>query len=521
MKLNSSESNPNKDNNGAKNITQRTLGGLFWLSSGSGVQAVLRLLVLIVLARLLTPEDFGLVGAAMVVVAFSTLFSQLGMGPAIIQRPNLEDRHLRSGFVCSIIFGILLGILIIITAPLIAGLFKIAGLTPVIRVIALLFPIQGLGVIANALIIRELRFRLLATIEILSYSIGYGIIGIILAVLGFGVWALVGAHLARAIVKAAISLYAQPHPKRPQFERLAFQELMFFGGGFTLAKFLNYTAHQGDNIVVGRWLGAEALGLYGRAYQLLVVPVNLMGSVLDRVLFPAMAKVQHDPHRLELAYRRGMALISLTFGPLSMVTLVIAPEIVLVLLGPEWIEVIAPFQILAVGMLFRASPKMDHSIARATGAVYKRAWRQGIYAAFVLGGAWIGQHWGVSGVAIGVLVALVVNFLLMVHLSLSLTSMTWKRFSTIYLSSLLVAVFTLMEVWAIATILRSFALPAIVVLVLSLALTGVILLVQFYFAPRLFLGADGIWMLQTLVRSVEGKRYRFDWAKRLIRKYEQ
>ncbi len=520
MKPNLSKTSTNKDINEAKSLTQRTLSGLFWLFSGSSVHAVLRLLVLLVLARLLTPKDFGLVGAAMVVIGFSSLFSQLGMGPAIVQRPNLEDRHLRTAFVGSIILGILLGALIIIIAPLIASLFKIADLTPVLRVVALLFPIQGIIVVANALMMRELRFRLLATIEVVSYGVGYGLIGIILAALGFGVWALVGAHLAWAIISAAILLYIQPHPKRPQFEQLAFQELMYFGGGFTLARLLNYAALNGDNVVVGRWLGAEALGVYGRAYQLLVVPTNLIGLVLDRSLFPAMAKVQHDPQRLEVAYRRGISLISVIFAPVSMVALVLAPELISVLLGPEWIGVVAPFQILAVAMLFRASLKMDHSIARATGVVYNRAWRQGIYAAFVLGGTWIGQHWGVSGVAMGALVAIVVNFLLMADLSLSLTAMTWKRLLTIHLSSLLVAVITLIEVWAIATTLRNFALPAIVILVLSLALTGIILLVQFYFAPRLFLGSDGIWMLKTLAELVEGKSNRFSWTKRLLRKYE-
>jgi O-antigen/teichoic acid export membrane protein len=503
--------------NESKSLTDRTLSGFFWMLSGSGIQAVLRTLVLVILARLLTPEDFGLAGAALIIVGFSALFSQLGMGPAIVQRPSLEERHLRTGFTVSMLFGVLIGGLIAISAPLIAGFFRMDGLLSILRIIAIVFPIQGLTVVASGLLKRELHFRWLAGIDIVSYMVGYGVIGITLAAMGFGVWALIGANLAAAGIKATMLLFVQPHPKRPQLEGLAFRELMYFGGGFTIARVLNYTALQGDNLVAGRWLGAEALGIYGRAYQLLVFPVNLISSMVDQVLFPSMAKIQDDPQRLEAAYRRGISLIALVFAPISVAALVLAPELILVLLGPAWIEVVDPFRILAVGMLFRASYKMSDSVARATGAVYKRAWRQGIYALFVVVGAWIGQHWGVTGVATGVLVALTVNFILMAHLSFSLTAMTWQRFLMAHLPALLLAAFTLLEIGAIVSLLRNLTLPALIILLASSAVTGVTLLILLYSMPQI-LGPDGKWMLRTLTGFVARRLDRLGWIKGVVRK---
>ena len=467
-----------------------------------------------VLARLLGPREFGLVGAAVVVIGFASMFAQLGLRPALVQRPNLQPRHLRTAFTTSICLGGLIGMSINFASPWIAAFFRQEQLQPILQVTVLIFPLQSLTVVAGAMLERELRFRLLAAINVLSYVVGFGMVGISLAFLGFGVWSLVAARLASVATQALGLLLAQPHPKRPQWERQAFNELMAFGGGFTLARIFNSLAKQGDNLVVARCLGAEALGLYGRAYQLLVFPVALFGNVLDKVLFPSMAKIQDDRERLELAFRRGVALIALIFVPVSVTLLVLAPELILVFLGPKWVEVTLPFQILAIGMLFRASYKMSDSLARATGAVYKRAWRQAAYAFFVLAGAWIGQHWGIAGVSAGVVCALALNFLLMADLSLRLTPLTWKRFYRAHVPALILGFVTFVEVWLIAAVLRNLQTPSFVVVIVSICLVVLLQVTLIHRLPSLLLGADGRWMLSRLgsfattrlngLRSVKG-----------------
>src|SRR5438477_543956 len=371
-------------------LTSRTVSGLLWTAWGKGGHALLQVAVVVVLARLLRPADFGVVSAALVVIGFSAIFSEIGLGPALVQRTELETRHLQAAFSASFLFGLVL-----------------AGI-------------------------------------------------------------------------------------------VALGDLMYFGSGHTVARVAHYWALQGDNLVVGRWLGPAALGLYGRAYTLMATPAALFGEILDNVLFPVMALVQGEQQRLALAYRRGIALIALIMLPASALLCVTAPEIVGVVLGPRWTGAVAALQILGAGLLFRTSHKMSDSIARATGAVYRRAWRQGVYAALVIGGAWVGQHWGIAGVAYAVLVALTINFLLMAQLGLRLSGLQWRSFWSAHLPALNLAVASGAAAWAVAGALRHADLPAASVLVATLGITLGWALLLVRYAPGWFLGQEGLWMLETL-----------------------
>jgi PST family polysaccharide transporter len=280
---------------------------------------------------------------------------------------------------------------------------------------------------------------------------------------------------------------------------------MYFGGGFTAARIGNYLGVQGDNLVVGRWLGAEALGIYGRAYQLMASPAMLVGQILDRVLFPAMAKVQDSADRLRAAYRRGVALIALVMLPLSAVLYVLAPEVVHLLLGPAWAGAIVPFQIFSLGLLFRTSYKMSDSLARATGAVYRRAWRQWVYALLVIGGAGLGAAWGLAGVAACVLAAIAVNFFLMAQLSLGLAGMGWRSFLAAHVPAGTLALILGLEIWGAAAVLRSWHLGSLAVLAASGAVLVLSALVLLRLLPQVVLGEDGLWMLKTLAAYLPGK----------------
>ena len=480
-------------------LTSRTVSGLLWTAWGKGGHAILQVVVVVVLARLLRPMDFGVVSAALVVIGFSAIFSEIGLGPALVQRADLETRHLQAAFSTSFLFGLVLAGIISGGAPLLADFLRIPQVAPVLRALAWLFPLNGLAVVPEALMRRQLRFRWLANLEVLSYGAGYGLVGTTLALLGFGVWALVAGNFAQAVLRLAVLLVAQrPPPFRLLPQRRAFQELMYFGSGHTVARVAHYWALQGDNLVVGRWLGPAALGLYGRAYTLMATPASLFGEVLDNVLFPVMALVQGEQQRLALAYRRGVTLIALVILPASALLCVTAPEIVRVVLGPRWSGASAALQILAAGMLFRTSHKMSDSIARATGAVYRRAWRQGVYASLVIGGAWVGQHWGISGVAFAVLVALAVNFGLMAQLGLRLSGLGWGSFWKAHLPGFNLAVASGVVAWAAAISLRRYGLPDAGVLGITLAVSLGWTLVLWRCAPRLFLGQEGSWMLKVL-----------------------
>jgi PST family polysaccharide transporter len=486
-------------------MTHKTLSGIFWLLSGAGVQAVLRVAVMVVIARLLLPADFGLVAGALVLIDFVEVFSDLGIGLVIVQRRELEERHVRTGFTISALLGLAFGAGIWITAPWTAQLLRMEGLTTILRVMALVFPIDSLSLVASALLQRDLQFKSLARISVTAYIVGYGLVGVTMAVAGFGVWALVAAYLVQTLFVSIASLLVKPHARRPCFDRRTWKEMAYMGAGFSTAQIFNYMALKGDNAVVGRWLGASALGIYTRAYGLMTMSVTLFGTAFDRVMFASLAKLQHEKSRTASAFKRSVGLMAILILPISIVMFVLAPEIIHVLLGPKWAEVVLPFQILALGMLFRTGYKVSASVARATGAVYHSAWRQGVYAAMVIAGGLIGQWWGVAGVAVGVLLALFVFFILMAQLSVRLTAIRWRDYFGAHLPAISLTVMIGAEVWATATVLRSVQLSSFVILAGCLGILALTLIALFSMSPRFVLGEDGVWLLCRLAERVPSR----------------
>jgi PST family polysaccharide transporter len=291
-------------------------------------------------------------------------------------------------------------------------------------------------------------------------------------------------------------------------ERRAAADLLYFGTGFTIAKTCNYLASQIDRLVVGRWMGTGSLGVYALISQLMNTPSVIFGNVLDRVLFPTMALVQSEPARLARAYRTGAAACGLVMLPAGVLLAVLAPEVIHIMLGRGWVDGVVPLQILAAGMLFRTSNKLSDSVARATGSVYRRAWRQAVNCCAVAIGALIGQFWGLPGVATGVVLALASNFLLMAQLSLSVTGLRWSQFAAAHLPGLAQASVTGTLAWLLAGRLRDLGVhPALVLVEVSLAagVTGIVLAALL---PSLFLGGDGRRVLGTTASLLAGFRRR-------------
>ncbi|MBD9373703.1 lipopolysaccharide biosynthesis protein [Rhizobium sp. ARZ01] len=473
---------------------------MLWTGLSMGALAVAEVVALFVLARLLSPHEFGLYAAALVVIKFSAIFENLGVAPAIVQLPALDERHLRVGFTLALLLSFVVAGLVWFGAPAIANMLRVADLTPVVRGTCVVFLCQGVAMVAQAVAQRALRFEWLAAVDAVAFAVGFVVAAPVFALLGWGIWALVGALVTQNILRMVVLLLGQPHPKRLLLERRAIGDLLYFGGGFTLARICNYLATQADRLVVGRWLGAEALGVYSISSQLVTTPAVIVGQILDRVLFPTMALVQQEPARLARAYRSAVATCALVVLPGSVVVAIAAPELVFVLLGPGWDAVVAPLQILAVGMLFRTSYKLSDSMSRATGVVYARAWRQAIFVIAVVLGSVIGQLWGVSGVAVGVVAAVAANFILMAHLSLRVTGMQWSEFVAAHIPGLALAGVVGAASWVVADQLRQAEVTPLIFLLNVAIAAGITGLVLCWLLPSLFLGRDG----QSVVRLVAG-----------------
>lgn len=481
-----------------RNLRHHAVAGMGWVAWGSGAIAGLKVVVLILLTRLLSPADFGLVSAGMIVVGVSLNFSQLGLGPAVVQRSVLEPRHLSTAFVASTGLGLLMAGAVWVGAPLIAGFFHMDPLVSVVRALGLLFPLAGIGTVPESLLQRELRFRFLANRDVLTYGVGYGAVGVVLALFGWGVWALVVAQLTQAILRTVILLLAAPPFLRARPTWPSFLELMEYGVGQSAARLGMIGANQADNLVVGRWLGAVPLGNYSRAFQLVSVPATLLGDVIDKVLFPTMARVQDDARRLAAAYLEGTALLALVTLPAGVVAAILAPELVAVAFGSRWSGIVPPFQVLALGMTFRTCHRISDSLSRATGKVYRRAWRQGLYAALVFIGALAGQQWGLTGVAVGVLCALSINYVLMAQLSLEVTQIPWSRFFLVQVPAVRLAVIVGAATLAATAGMRALELSSLLGLGVGILAALASAALATWAAPMLTLGEHGVRTRDTL-----------------------
>ena len=488
-----------------KNITQRVFKGLFWTFTGTGAEFVLQAGTLLLLARLISPEEFGVVGAALVVINFSSIFSQLGIGAALVQYPKLENRHIKTGYTLSLFFGLVLTALVIFFAPAVAAFFHMQQLINILYILSTVFLLQSISVVSESLLKRQLNFRLLAFVEVTSFIIGYGTVGVVLALLKFGSWALVGATLIQALIKSILLILFQRHHMGLFLNKQTLKELFHFGSGLTAGRVFLYFAIQGDNMVIGRWLGAETLGIYGRAYQLMVLPASVFGRAVDKVLFPALAKVQDSSQHLAVAFKRGIALTAIFVLPANAIMFIMAPEIIFVLLGPAWVEVIVPFRILAIGMLFRTGYKVTDTLAKAKGAVFQLAWRYGLYGAMVLIGAWLTLPYGVSGVAMAVVGALIIFFCLMTGLSMRITGVSLKELfksqTTALLSTLMIIFLTLL----ILFFLRDSNFSEISTLIIVLIVNFLFLVVFYRYFPKKIIGEDGAWLAKTVLNLIKSK----------------
>lgn len=451
-----------------RGLAQRTVGGFAWVVMAHGGQMVLQLVVLAILARLLTPADFGVVAAALVVINISTYVGELGLRHALVQRLELRAAHVRVALTLSVLLGGAIWALVWATSPLLSSLFNLPELSAVLPVLAASFFIRMLTV-GDVLLQRDLRLRQLSIIEVASYALGYGVVAVTLALRGWGVWAMVIGHIGYAATRTLILWFYRPHPWRPSLERGPLVQLVTFGGGRTLAEMAEFVAVQGPNVVVSRWLGATALGFYGRAYQLMSMPSQVLSWAMQKALFPSMASVQTDSARLRSAYTTGIAMIALATLPLSVLAILVSPELILVLLGSNWMPLRSALDILLIGMLFRASYTVSDGLVLAKGAVYRQANRRFVYAGLVIAGALVGQNWGLAGVASGILVALTVNFLLMSQLSISLIQMSWREFLAAHTPAAVATVAVTVVAAPVVVALRFAGAPALVMLVAATA----------------------------------------------------
>jgi len=372
-------------------------GGAVTMAAQLG-KFILRLAVTVILARLLTPKDYGLIGMVTVITNFVALFQDLGLSLATIQRSKIDHAQVSTLFWLNVALSCGLTLLIVALAPAIAWFYGEPRLIWITIVLAVGFVFGGLTVQHQALLRRQMRFKALAALEIISMLVGF-VAGLVWAWYRRDYWSLVVLQQTQIITTAVGVWVMCGWRPGPPVRHSGIGSMLVFGGNFTGFTVVNYFSRNLDNVLIGSYLGAEQLGLYAKAYQLLLLPIQQINMPLRNVAIPTLSRLQHDPDRYRAYYHKAVQLM-VTFGmPLVAFTFVTADNLLPTLLGPQWTNTVSIFQVLSVAAFLG-------TFNMATGWVYVSfgrtdiQFRWNLFASAVTAiGFFIGIKWGTLGVA--------------------------------------------------------------------------------------------------------------------------
>lgn len=393
-----------------EDLLGKALRGVKWTTFATFVSIVCQLGFMAILARLLDPAAFGLMALTNVALRFASYFSQMGVGPALIWKPDLHTNDIRASFTLSVLISVIFFLLAWMLAPLGGVLFKSAELTPLIRVASLSFVLIGLSITSVSLLQRELKFGHLSAVEISSYVLGYGTIGVILAYLGFGVWSLILALLGQSLIKSAAAFSLVRHEIAPIFSWASYKSLLSFGSRYSLANFLGFLGANMDTMFIGRLQSSALLGVYNRAFMLANLPVQHMVQSITKVLYPALARQQKDRARMGETFVSISLIVGIVSASIAFGMIPAAHNLVLVLLGDKWRAAIPVFQVLAIAVPLNFMSNVAAIVLDSLAALNTRLTLQGSYVVF-LGALLYGfSEFGLVGFAIAVVLGEALRF---------------------------------------------------------------------------------------------------------------
>lgn len=381
-----------------KDLKERTLRGGFAKVCAQGASFFLRIGSLMVLARLLDPEDFGLVGMVTAVTGVFSLFKDAGLSMATVQRATITNEQVSTLFWINMLVGTVLGLLSLAIAPVLVSFYQEPRLFWVTAALAAGFLFNAAGVQHSALLQRRMSFTTLSAIEIISLVVSIAV-GIGMAIGGYGYWALVGMTVILPAVSTvclwSIATWVPGAPHRG----VGISSMMRFGGTATLNGLVVYIAYNLEKVLLGRFWGAEALGIYGRAYQLINIPTENLNSASGGVAFAALSRLQDDPDRFKNYFLKGYSVVLALTLPITIACALFANDIILILLGPKWKEAIPIFQMLTPTILVFALINPMWWLLASTGLVGRSLKIALVIAPLVIAAYVIGLPYGPTGVA--------------------------------------------------------------------------------------------------------------------------
>jgi O-antigen/teichoic acid export membrane protein len=387
----------------SSDLAQKTLKGVFWSYSTFLGGKVLTFLSTIILARLLLPEQFGLVGYCLITIQYLDILNSAGINNSLIARREKLEEAANAAFVANIVLGLLSFGLTWVIAPWAAVFFKTEELIPILRVMGLSLPLSGLGMVPDTLLQRHLRFRTRMLPEV-SKNLIKGLVSIILAWMGMGVWSLVWGQLAGLLIGTVLAWILAGWKPTWRFDREATQEIATYGFHIMLLEMAGAFRNNVDYLLVGRVLGAAALGFYTMSYRIPELLIRSVNIVVGRVSLPVMSIAQTDREQLRSFYFGYLRSLSMVIFPLAVGLALTAPVFIPLFLSEKWNPAIFPTTLISLALGIAAMGFIPGVLYKAIGRPEILTRLNLIKVPLAVAVLWYSTRWGIAGVAGGQIV---------------------------------------------------------------------------------------------------------------------
>lgn len=339
----------------SSSIKTKAINGIKWSIIDNLANSGITFIVGLVLARLLTPSEFGILGLITVFIAISTSIVDAGLATALIRKVDTSDKDYNTVFYCNLIIAILLVIVLCLFSDAISIFFKEPILKSVLPIMSLLLIINAFSIIQRTILVKQINFKIQAKISFIA-SIGSGILGITMALMNFGIWSLVIQQLSRQLLLSVLLWVYNKWRPSFVFSKKSFRELFGFGSKLLLANLINTIFKNMFLLIIGKIYTSEQLGKYTRAEQFSSILTNNLSIVVQKVSFPSLSSIQNEKDRLIFAFRKIIKYSAAVTFPLVLGLLAVAKPLIISIIGEKWIDSVSYLQIMCTfGLLYPLS----------------------------------------------------------------------------------------------------------------------------------------------------------------------
>jgi teichuronic acid exporter len=386
--------------NNLSTLRNQVVGGVAITAVTRYAGVAIQFVITAILARLLTPQDFGLIAIIMVFINFFNLLSQAGLGPAIVQKKDLSDEHLSTLFYTSIIIGVVFSILFILISPWLSAFYNDERLISLGYFLSLSIFFSTTRTIPEAILQKKLNFFKIGIIAI-SSSLISGVIGIYLAYSGYGVYALVYQNIISSIIHFFAAYFVCNLKLTVVFKKEAVKKVYSYSLNQLGFNFINYFSRNLDNFLIGKYLGSSALGYYDRAYKLMMFPIQYLTFIITPVLHPIFSRYQDNIHIIRNSYLKMLEVMVFISLPMISFLYVLGEDLIVMIFGKQWIVSVPVFKVLCFLSGLQILTSTTGSIFQSLGRT-DTLFKTGIMStASMVTGIVLGLRYGIIGVAVG------------------------------------------------------------------------------------------------------------------------